>query len=202
MDHFVSSPLRPSRLVVGVCLLGLAVVMLAPCMYAARAVTTAYTETENQTKHHHKESKRADTREIEAVETQWRDAMVKGDTVSLGKLLSDDFFGISSNGTVSDKQQELHRMSAKQSQFTSIELMDQKVRMQQTTTAIVVSQAHVLGQIDGRPVNGVFRYTKVYGRENGAWRVLNFEATRVSGEHSGESDMRRGTPIAATAPAH
>jgi ketosteroid isomerase-like protein len=189
MGYCVPSPLRLSRLTVGVCLLGLAVVVLTPCLRADDA----------QGKHR-KESKRADTREIETLEGQWRDAMVKSDTVQLGNLLSENFFGISANGIVSDKQQYLERLTRRQNQFTSIDLMDQKVRMQQPTTAIVVSQARVLGQLDGRPISGVFRYTKVYGREAGAWRVLNFEATRVSGLHANEPDMRQGMPLAATGP--
>jgi hypothetical protein len=64
----------------------------------------------------------------------------------------------------------------------------------QTSAAVVVSQVRVVGQLDGHPVNGVFRYTKVYGRmPNGQWHVLNLEATRVSGPD--EMGMHRGMPL-------
>ena len=190
MDVPVTSSLRFSRGIAGVCLIGFAAFLVLPCMHA-----------EAKQNKPHKESKRADTREIEALEAKWRDAMVKGDSAELEPLLAEDFFGISSNGTVSDKGQYLQRLTSHNNQFSAIELMDQKVRMQ-PTTVIVVSQARVIGQLNGRPINGVFRYTKVYGREAGAWRVLNYEATRVSGSHADDSDMRLGTPLSRQARAH
>ncbi len=185
MDLRSANPFRVSRTVAGACLLGVALCTVVTCQAAEKHTRIK------------KESKRADTREIEALESQWRDALVKADASSMDKLLSDDFFGISSNGIVSDKAQYLHRIAKRLNQFSSIELVDQKVRMQQTT-AIVTSQARVVGQVDGRPISGVYRYTKVYGRENGTWRVLNFEATRVSGPHPDDSEMRRGMPLGPT----
>jgi ketosteroid isomerase-like protein len=192
MEPRLPSPFQPSRFVAGVCLLGLAV-WIVPCVHAENQQGKAHKP--------HRENKRADTREIESLESQWRDAMVKADTASLDKLLADDFFGISSNGMVSDKQQYLHRMTARENQFTSIDLMDLKVRMKQTT-AISVSQARVVGILDGRHINGVFRWTKVYGREAGAWRVLNYEATRVSGPSAEEPDMHQGKPMPNMASGH
>jgi ketosteroid isomerase-like protein len=184
MDLRVSSPFRFSRLAAGVCLFALAV-WVVPC---------ARSEQQSKTHKPHKENKRADTREIEGLESQWRDATVKGDTASLDKLLADDFFGISSNGMVSDKKQYLQRVTARENKISSIDLMDLKVRMKQTT-AIAVSQARVVGVLDGRQINGIFRWTKVYGREGGVWRVLNYEATRVSGPAADEPDMHRGVPM-------
>jgi hypothetical protein len=142
----------------------------------------------------HKENRRTESREIEGLETQWRDAMVKGDTAQLDKLLADDFWGISANGTLSDKQQYLRRLSARQNQFTTIDVMDTKMRVQ-PANAVVTSQARVVGQMDGRPVEGIFRYTKVYARDQGRWVVTNFEATRVSGPREHDNDMQRGMPL-------
>lgn len=142
-----------------------------------------------------KENKRMESREIESLEEDWRQAMLKGDTATLEKLLSDDFLAISANGTLSDKQQYLRRLGSRANQFSRIDLMDTKVRLQ-PTSAVVISQARVTGQLDGRQIDGIYRYTKVYGRTvGGPWHVLNFEATRVSGPHGDETDMQRGTPI-------
>jgi ketosteroid isomerase-like protein len=170
------------------------------CLLALTAGTLALplTAEAKQSKPHDK-NKRAETKAIETLESKWRDAMVKADTVLLDKLLADDFFGISSNGTVSDKAQYIQRIAHHQTQFTMIDLMEQKVRMR-PTTAIVVSQARVTGEIDGHPINGVYRYTKVYGRDTGSWRVLNFEATRVSGPHMDETEMHRGMPLTPSTP--
>lgn len=142
-----------------------------------------------------RENRRADSHEIENLEAQWRSALIKGDPSVIEGMLADDFLGISSTGTLSDKQQYLHRISARVNQFSTIDLVDLKVRVQ-PTSAIAVSQAHVVGSIDGHTVDGTFRYTKVYGRSPaGQWRVLNFEATRVSGPSMGGEDMKRGLPL-------
>lgn len=140
-----------------------------------------------------KESRRADSHQIESLEQDWLHALTRSDTAVLEKLMAEDFLAISANGTLSDKQQYLHRVSDGVNRFASIDLMDMKVRVQ-PSAAVVVSQVRVLGQLDGHPVNGVFRYTKVYGRTpNGQWHVLNLEATRVSGPD--EMGMHRGMPL-------
>jgi ketosteroid isomerase-like protein len=140
-----------------------------------------------------KENRRAESHQIESLEQNWLHALTKADTAVLEKLMADDFLAISANGTLSDKQQYLQRVSSGINAFTSIDVMDIKVRMQ-PSAAVVVSQVRVVGQLDSHPVNAIFRYTKVYGRApNGQWRVLNLEATRVSGPD--EMGMHRGTPL-------
>ena len=140
-----------------------------------------------------KENRRADSHLIEVMEQDWLHALTKPDTAVLEKLMSEDFLAISANGTLSDKQQYLHRVSDGVNHFASIDLMDIKVRVQ-PSAAVVVSQVRVVGKLDGHPVNGVFRYTKVYDRTpNGQWHVVNLEATRVSGPD--EMGMHRGMPL-------
>ncbi|MEZ2348078.1 nuclear transport factor 2 family protein [Terriglobus sp. RCC_193] len=140
-----------------------------------------------------KENRRAESHQIEMLEQSWLQALTKADTAVLEKLMAEDFLAISANGTLSDKQQYLQRVSTGVNSFRSIDVMDIKVRMQ-PSAAVVVSQVRVLGQLDSHPVNAVFRYTKVYGRaSNGQWRVLNLEATRVSGPD--EMGMHRGMPL-------
>ncbi len=142
-----------------------------------------------------KENRRAESHHIESLEQDWLHALVKADTATLEKLMAEDFLAISASGTLSDKQQYLHHISAGDNKFANIDVMDIKVRMQ-PSVAIVVSQVRVLGELDGRSVNGVFRYTKVYGRgANGQWHVLNLEATRVSGMESDGTGMHRGMPL-------
>ncbi|AFL86664.1 ketosteroid isomerase-like enzyme [Terriglobus roseus DSM 18391] len=182
MELRFSIPARITRSVAAVMLLCL----LAGTVLSADAAKTVKLK---------KENKRMESREIEVLEESWRQALLKGDATLLEKMLGDDFLAISANGTLSDKQQYLKRLGSHANQFSRIDLMDTKVRVQQTS-AVVTSQARVTGQLDGRPIDGVYRYTKVYGRTaGGPWRVLNFEATRVSGPHIDETDMHRGMPI-------
>jgi ketosteroid isomerase-like protein len=65
-----------------------------------------------------------------------------------------------------------------------MELSDIKVKVVQSV-AIVTSRAEVQGTTDGRAIDGSFRYTRVYQRlPSGAWKITNFEATRIpNGQH-------------------
>lgn len=127
-----------------------------------------------------KESRRAETRDIEALEQQWRAAIVSGDVTAMDKLLADDFLAISARGTLLDKQQYLNRMTTHATRLASMDLMDLKIRLQ-PRSAVAVSQAHISGLLEGKPIEGTFRYTKVYTRmPSGVWHMTNFEATRVS----------------------
>ena len=158
------------------------------------AVTLPQLSAEKQGKLH-KEGRRAETREIEALEQQWRTALLQADTSTLDKLLADDFLSVSSNGTLTDKQQYLARLSKHTNRFSSLDLIDLKVRVR-PGTAVAVSQTHLIGSIDGHAVDGLFRNTRVYGRSpNGQWRILNSEATRVSGQDKGDGDLEGGTPL-------
>ncbi len=143
----------------------------------------------------HKESRRAESKEIEAMEQRWRNALLQSDIATLDKMLAEDFISISSNGTLSDKQQYLQRLSSHVNKIASLDVLDLKVRVR-PGSAIAVSQARVIGSIEGHAVDGLFRNTKVYGRSaNGQWRILNSEATRVSGLTKEEGDMEGGTPL-------
>ena len=123
--------------------------------------------------------KRDAKREIEDMETQWRDAQLTGNVSEMEKLLSDDYFGISMTGQVNTKAQQLDRIRKRALNLTKIELSDVKVKLF-GTTAVVTSRAEVAGTIDGKPMNGSFRYTRVYQRVAGFWKITNFEATRLA----------------------
>lgn len=127
-----------------------------------------------------KESRRAETRDIESLEEQWRTAIVSGDAAFMEQLLADDFLAISARGTLLDKEQYVNRISTHATKLSSMDLMDLKIRVQ-PGSAVAVSQARINGMLEGRPIEGVFRYTKVYTRTpGGTWHMTNFEATRVS----------------------
>ena len=53
---------------------------------------------------------------------------------------------------------------------------------------------HITGMLESRPIEGTFRYTKFYSHSGGAWRITNFQATRVSTRNA-DSDMDQGTPL-------
>jgi len=127
----------------------------------------------------HKEHKRDYKREIEHLEEQWRTAQLTGDEPAMERLLADDYLGISMSGQVNDRNQQLDRMRQRDLVLTRIDLSDMKIKLL-GQVAIVTSLAKIEGTSDGAPMNGVYRYTRIYRRyPDGSWKVTNFEVTRV-----------------------
>ena len=118
--------------------------------------------------------------QIEALESQWKKAVLSNDLDAMDHLLSDDYLGIGANGQVVTKPQQLDRMRTRNFAITSLDVSDVKIKLISQHAAIVTSLAHVDGTNDGRPLHGAFRYTRVYQRiPNDGWKITNFEATRV-----------------------
>lgn len=137
-------------------------------------------------------------RQVEQLEEIWRVSQLNGDIAEMDKLLSDDYVGITMNGQVVTKMQQLDRMRTRQYVLTKIELNDVKVKLI-GTTAIVTSQAEVEGTNEGNSIRGTYRYTRVYSRlPSGTWKITNFEATRVGSRHQNRDADRAQNPSAKT----
>ena len=130
---------------------------------------------------HHTNNKHTAHNEIVALEHQWRTAQLADDVVAMDKLLSDDYLGITSNGDVLTKAQQLDRMRTRAISITSLDFSDLNIKLR-GQVAIVTSLAHVLGLSDNHPLDGSYRYTRIYQHlPSGAWKITNFESTRIRG---------------------
>jgi len=117
--------------------------------------------------------------QILALESQWRTAQVSDDTAAMEKLLAPDYLGIMWNGDVLTKTQQIDRMRTRQLVLTSYEATDVNVKIK-GSVAIVTSLAHVQASSDNHPIDGDYRYTRVYQHlPGGTWQITNFEITRV-----------------------
>jgi len=122
--------------------------------------------------------------QIELLEEQWRLATLNADVSSMDRLLSDDYVGISWNGQVNTKAMQLDRLKNRSLTITRMDLADTKIKLL-GNVAIVTALAEVEGATDGVDMQGNFRFTRVYQRlPSGAWKITNFEATRI-GEPGG-----------------
>jgi ketosteroid isomerase-like protein len=118
--------------------------------------------------------------QIEALETQWKKAVLANDTETMDHLLSEDYLGITSNGQVVTKPQQLDRMRTRNFSIKMLEITDVKIKLISQHAAIVTSLAQVEGTNEGHALHGSFRYTRVYQRvPNDGWKITSFEATRV-----------------------
>jgi ketosteroid isomerase-like protein len=134
----------------------------------------------------HKGEKHESRHEIDQLEEQWREALLKSNPISLQIILGDDYLGITSSGTLQTKDQTLDSLRAGRMHFTQLDISDRKVRFY-GTTALVTSVADVQGTTGEGNISGSYRYTHVYVRDAArAWKIVSFEESRIreSGDHN------------------
>jgi len=130
---------------------------------------------------HHRQPKQI-VHEIEILEQQLQQAELNANSTAIANLLSDDYLGIDGDGTLMTKAETLAAFKDGSMHLTALNTSDRKIRVF-GATVVVVSQAHVTGTHNGKPIDGHYRYTRVYHRSNGVWKVVSFEASRIH-EHS------------------
>lgn len=123
--------------------------------------------------------------EILQLEQKWKDAVIQHNAAAMENLLSEDYIGISSSGTLESKEQTLANLKNGVLSLTTLDISDRKVRFY-GTTAVVTSKAEVSGNGEDGKLTGSYRYTRVYVRDpKGGWKVVSFEASRI--KEPGES---------------
>jgi len=118
-------------------------------------------------------------KEIEVLEDQWRQAILTNNVSQMDHLLADDYIGITSNGTVETKAQDLAQRRAGTVKITELDLSDMHVRLY-GDTAVVTSKAQLEGTNGASDISGEYRYTRVYTQRLGQWKIVSFEASRVN----------------------
>jgi ketosteroid isomerase-like protein len=116
---------------------------------------------------------------IDVLEESWRNAVLTSNANALSGLLADDYMAITPSGTLQNKDETLSSLRAGRFHVDSLTVSDRKVRFY-GNTAVVTSLASVQATSSEGPLNGDFRYTRVYARDTqGRWRIVSFEASKV-----------------------
>ncbi len=125
-------------------------------------------------RHAHKEVRE----EILDLEEKWRTATLASDAASMDGMLADDYVGISWNGQVNTKSSQLDRIRTRSLAITGMQISDTRIKLL-GEVAIVTAEAEVTGVNDDVPMQGNYRYTRVYQHLPSGWKITNFEATRL-----------------------
>ena len=116
-------------------------------------------------------------REILALDREWADAMVRGDRAALDRIFSDDLIVTSGDGTLRDKKGEMGDGGPDvKTYFFNTE--DLRVRVY-GGAAVLTGRAKWRINIQGRDIDHERRYTCVYARERGRWRMVAMQLTRI-----------------------
>jgi|SRR4051794_409438 len=108
---------------------------------------------------------------IKALEAKWDEAAVKGNVRAFEEILGDGYFDVDHEGVVTSRAQFLAAMKNGEIKYTVSKGSIAKVNVA-GDTATLYGDWTTKGTQKGHALDGVFRYTATYGRQNGKWRLL------------------------------
>ena len=138
--------------------------VIAVVMLAATSVTLAQ-----------KSAKRDQSRNVEQairrVDEERIQAQVHADAAALDRIYADDFIGVGPSGTVRTKPQVLADFTSHDLKFQSITTDDVRIRVY-GNTVVETGRSTMVGQDKGRVVPRDNRFTRVWVRRQGRWRIV------------------------------
>ena len=110
--------------------------------------------------------------EIEDLESQLRAAQLGADVAALDRLIADDLLFTGPDGALATKADDLAAYRDGVMRVATHQPRELRVRRVGTDVAVVALGAHMTGSYAGAPFAGTARYTRVWAREGGRWRIV------------------------------
>jgi len=117
--------------------------------------------------------------EIRSLIDQTKEANLKADASFFEKHYADDATIIHSDGSMSTKAQEIESFKSGAVKYESLDIREVKVRAY-GDTAIQNLLTAVKANIHGKAVSSIVRDSRVWVKEDGIWKCVAFQATRVA----------------------
>ena len=111
--------------------------------------------------------------EIVALEAELRRAQLDADVVTLDRLIADELLFTGPDGRLGTKAEDLAAHGSGVVRFREHEPEELRVRAAGDTVRVVALRARLTVEVNGTPMSGTFRYTRVWAREHGGpWRIV------------------------------
>jgi ketosteroid isomerase-like protein len=104
---------------------------------------------------------------------------VASDLAGLGAAMTDDLTWTHSNANVETKAEFLEALRSGKYDYKSMTFDDRRVRLHGDATAIVSGTTRVQVTSSGRDLDIKLRFTELYVKQGGAWKMALWQSTRV-----------------------
>jgi hypothetical protein len=104
---------------------------------------------------------------------------IAGDLAGLGAAMSDDLTYTHSNAKVETRAEFLEAIRSGKSRYKSMTFDDRRVRVLGDSTAIVSGTCRVQVTSGGNDLDIRLRFTELYVKQAGAWKMALWQSTRV-----------------------
>ncbi len=119
--------------------------------------------------------------EIVAVEAELRRAQLEAGVATLDRLIADELLFTGPDGRLGTKAEDLAAHGSGVVRFREHEPEELRVRAVGETVRVVALRTRLTVEVNGAPVSGTFRYTRVWAKERGgAWRVVAGHVSAVA----------------------
>ncbi|MBV8709306.1 MAG: nuclear transport factor 2 family protein [Acidobacteriaceae bacterium] len=115
---------------------------------------------------------------VSAAETQWRQAVLKGNRSVLANLMADDITYTHSSSLTQTKDQFIESVVSGSTKYQGIDFKTTQMR-QYGDTVIVIHDAMITTVQTG--VAHLY-LTHVWSRQNGSWKMVSRQATKIPAE--------------------
>jgi ketosteroid isomerase-like protein len=123
----------------------------------------------------------ADDDEIVALEAELRAAQLAADVPALDRLIADELLFAGPDGQLGTKAQDLDTHGSGVVRFQAHEPEELRVRRVGADAAITSLRARLAVDVGGQLVEGTYRYTRVWAREDGrTWHVVGGQVSEVA----------------------
>jgi ketosteroid isomerase-like protein len=117
--------------------------------------------------------------ELQKLDKEWSDAIMKNDAGAIGQFMSDDWVIIGPEGNVIERSRFLEVIKSGDLTHESMESDDWIVRVY-GDTALVTAQANSKGKYKGQVFETHERSTSVYIRKEGRWHCVLTQLTPIA----------------------
>jgi ketosteroid isomerase-like protein len=117
--------------------------------------------------------------EIITLEVDLRSAQLTADVDALDRLISEDLLFTGPDGQLGTKAQDLAAHRSGVVRIREHQPIELRVRRIGSDVAIAALRTRLVVEVNGATVRGTYRYTRVWAREQGTWRVAGGHVAAV-----------------------
>jgi hypothetical protein len=117
--------------------------------------------------------------QVKVLHEQGRQAALNADTTFFQKYLADDYVGVLGDGSLVTKDQNIQMLKSGAIKYEVIDERDVKLRIYENA-AIVDVLVSVKMIVNGKPINGDHRATFVWVKQQGGWKEISSQVTRMA----------------------
>ena len=125
-----------------------------------------------------------DERLIATLEDGSLKATLHGDVSFLETFLAADYRQIGAGGELTNKDYQIRLRRDRKIVYEALDLKDRNIHIY-GDVAVVVMHSFAKYTINGRSIEGDFRATRVWYRQNGQWKIVNFQTNKVTSPQPG-----------------